>query len=104
MNAQQQATVSIPTLIRIFTLLITLAAGAIVALSEEQVIQIPETRAITLEEQSRQALDRAIHDGAKEAALQTGLGIAADLAVELKHAPVMLIATSETVTSPIKSN
>lgn len=104
MNAQNKAMVSIPNLIRIFTLLITVVAGAVVALSEQEIIQIPETRAITLEAQSRQALTTAFRDGADAAALQTELGVAADLAVELKHAPLMLIAMSESLPKPVQEN
>jgi hypothetical protein len=104
MNAQNKAMVSIPNLIRIFTLLITVVAGAVVALSEQEIIQIPETRAITLEAQSHQALATAFRDGADAAALQTEVGVAADLVVELRHAPLMLIAMSESLHKPVQEN
>ena len=90
MNGQRKAL--IPALIGIITLLLTGITGMQFVSSEKQAIQIAETRAITMEAQSRQALTAAFRDGANEAALQTEIDVVADLAVELKHAPLMLTA------------
>ena len=93
MNGQAKAL--IPALIGIITLLLTGITGIKLVPGEQQAIQIAETRAITQEAYSRQELGTAIRDGADAAALQTGIGVAADLAVELKHVPANVIAMSE---------
>ena len=93
MNGQVKAL--IPALIGIVTLLLTGITGIQFVPGEKQATTIAETRAITLEAQSRQALGQAFRDEANAAALQTSLGIAEDLAVELKHVPANLTATAE---------
>ena len=93
MNGQRKAL--IPALIGIITLLLTGITGMQFVSSEKQAIQVAETRAITMEAQSRQALTTAFRDGANKAALQTEIDVAADLAVELKHAPLMLTAQQD---------
>ena len=90
MKGQTKALV--PAFIGIITLLLTGITGIVLMPSEKQATQIAETRAITMETQSRQALTAAFRDGANKAVLQTEIDVAADLAVELKHAPLMLTA------------
>ena len=92
-----QAKVLIPTLIGIITLLLTVITGISFLPGEQQAIQIAETRAITREAQSHRALETAFRDGADAATRQMEAGIAADLAIELKHVPAMLVATSVSV-------
>lgn len=89
-----QAKVLIPALIGIITLLLTGVTGIRFLPGEQQAIQIAETRAITLEAQNHQALATAFRDGADAAALQMEIITAADLAVELKHVPAVLVAKS----------
>jgi len=89
-----QAKVLIPALIGIITLLLTGVAGISLLPGEQQAIQIAETSAITLEAQNRQVLGAAFRDGADAAAQQMEIGTTADLAVELKHVPVLLVAKS----------
>ena len=74
------------------TLLLTGITGMQFVSGEKQATRIAETRAITMEAQSRQTLTTAFRDGANKAALQTEIDVAADLAMELKHAPLMLTA------------
>jgi len=89
-----QAKVLIPALIGIFTLLLTGITGISFLPGEQQAIQIAETRAITLEAQNRQVLGTAFRSGADAAARQIEVVTAADLAIELKHVPVLLVAQS----------
>lgn len=102
MNGQAKALILAS--IGIITLLLTGITGISFLPGEQQAIQIAETRAITLEAQSHQALATAIRDGADAAALQTEISVAADLAIELKHVPAMLVAMSTPVNSPSKGN
>ena len=90
MNGQTKAL--IPASIGIIILLLTGITGMQFVSGEKQATRIAETRAITMEAQSRQALTTAFREGANKAVLQTEIDIAADLAVELKHAPLMLTA------------
>ena len=92
MNTQINNKVATPILIGFLTVVLSVGAGLIALLDSEQVVRIPETRAVTLENQSRMELATAFRDAADAAALQTELEVEADLAVQLKHAPVMLIA------------
>ena len=85
----------IPGVIGIFALLLTAIVGISAFPSEQQARQIAETRAITLENRSREKLDESFHAGAAAAAMETGMDIAADLAVDLKRSPSILIAMSE---------
>ena len=92
-----QAKVLIPTLIGIITLLLTGITGISFLPGEQQAIQIAETRAITLEQQSHQVLATAFRDDADTAALQMEIGIAEDLAVELKHVPANMVAAADSL-------
>jgi len=99
-----QAKVLIPALIGIITLLLTVVTGISFLPGEQQAIQIAETRAITLEANNRQVLATAFRDEADAAALQMEIGVAADLAVELKHVPTARVAATDSAISPNKSN
>ena len=90
MNGQAKAL--IPALIGIITLLLTGITGIQLVPGEQQAISIAETRAITLEAESRQALGTAIRDEANAVVLQTQIDVAEDLAVELKRTPPTLFA------------
>ncbi|MEJ2139477.1 MAG: hypothetical protein P8Y61_08520 [Gammaproteobacteria bacterium] len=85
----------IPGLIGIFALLLTAIVGISALPSEQKAIQIAETGAITLENRSQQKLAESFHTGAAAAAIETGMDIAADLAVDLKRSPSFLTAMSE---------
>ena len=102
MNGQAKAL--IPASIGIITLLLTGIMGISYLPGEQQAIQIAETRAITLEAHGRQTLATAFREGADAAALQTEIGVAADLAVELKHVPATLITMSDSVYRLDKGN
>ena len=102
MNGQAKALILAS--IGIITLLLTGITGISFLPGEQQAIQIAETRAITLEAHGRQMLATAIREGADAAALQTEIGVAADLAVELKHVSATLIAMSDSENSPNKGN
>ena len=102
MNGQTKALILAS--IGIITLLLTGIMGISFLPGEQQAIQIAETRAITLEAHGRQMLATAFREGADAAALQTEIGVAADLAVELKHVSATLIAMSDSKNSRSKGN
>lgn len=85
----------IPELIGIFALLLAAIVGISALPSEQQAKQINETQAVRVEDQRPQNLGVSVHADAKAAALETGLDIAADLAVDLKRSPSKLTAMSD---------
>ena len=93
MNGQVKQLV--PGLIGIFALLLTAIVGISALPSEQQARQIAETPAITLENLSRQELAVGFHADAAAAAIETGMDIAADLAVDLNRSPSTLTAMSK---------
>ena len=97
MNGQAKALILAS--IGIITLLLTGITGISFLPGEQQAIQIAETRAITLEEQSHQVLATPFRDDADTAALQMEIGTAEDLAVELKHVPAKLVAAADSLNS-----
>lgn len=92
-----QAKALIPALSGIITLLLAGITGCISTPGEQQAINIAETRAVTIEQCRHQELGAAFRMEADAAARQTGLSIAADLAVELKLNAVPTLATAESV-------
>ena len=97
MNGQAKALILAS--IGIITLLLTGITGISFLPGEQQAIQIAETRAITLEANNRQVLATAFRDEADATALQMEIGIAEDLAVELKHVPANMVAAADSLNS-----
>ncbi|MBS94899.1 MAG: hypothetical protein CL799_10705 [Chromatiales bacterium] len=92
-----QAKALIPALIGIITLLLTGITGGISTPGEQQAINIAETRAVTIEQYRNQELGAAFRMEADAAARQTGLSIAADLAVTLKGNAAPTLAAAKSV-------
>ncbi|MCP4000943.1 MAG: hypothetical protein GY727_08525 [Gammaproteobacteria bacterium] len=91
-----QAKVLIPALIGIAILLLAGITGNKLP-RVRQVIEIAETRAITLEDYRRQELGMEFRANADTAAHEMVLNVAADLTVELKHQPTRVVAQAITV-------
>ncbi|MGI9292084.1 MAG: hypothetical protein ACR2QG_12520 [Gammaproteobacteria bacterium] len=94
MNSQAKAV--IPALIGIITLLLAGATGIDLPRVRQATV-IAETRAVTLEDYSHQALGSAFRADADNAVRDMSAGIAADLALDLKHQPSVVIAQNKAV-------
>jgi len=94
MNSQAKAL--IPALIGIATLLLAGVTGIDLPRVSKQATVIAETRAVTLEDYNRQGLGTSFRSDADAAARSMSEGIAADLAVELKHQPSVVVARTHT--------
>lgn len=93
MNGQVKAL--IPAALGIVALLLTGVAARLDAPGEQQAIQITDAGSVSPAAEPRQHLGTAFRASAEAAALQTGSDIAADLAVELKHAPPIVLAMAD---------
>jgi hypothetical protein len=91
-----QAKLLIPALIGILTLLLAGVTG-IELPRVRQATEIAETRAVTMETYSRQALGTAFRTEADEAVRDLSAGITADLAVDLKHQPTVVVAQNTAI-------
>ena len=91
-----QAKASIPALIGIIILLLAGITGIIVTPGEQQATAIAETRAVTLEQYSHQKLGTEFRMQADKAVQETGLNIAAELAVDISKTPTPQLVAAET--------
>ena len=94
MNSQAKAL--IPALVGITALLLAGVTGTDLPRLSRQATSIAEVRAVTLEDYNHQVLGTSIRTDADAAALDMSEGIAADLAVELKHQPSVVVAQANT--------
>ena len=93
---KSQAKALIPALIGIVTLLLAGVTG-IEMPRVRQATVIAETRAVTLEDYSHQVLGSAFRADADKAVRDMNAGIAADLALELKHQPAVVVAQNTAI-------
>ena len=94
MNSQAKAL--IPALIGIITLLLAGVTGTELP-RVRQATEIAETRAVTLEDYRHQSLGTAFRSDADKAVRDMSAGISADLALELKHQPTVVIAQNPAI-------
>ena len=94
MNSQAQAL--IPALIGIITLLLAGVTGFDLP-RVRQATEIAETRAVTLETYRHQALGNAFRNDADAVVREMSADIAAELAVELKHQPAVVVAQNTAI-------
>ena len=91
-----QAKLLIPALIGILTLLLAGVTGIDLP-RVRQATEIAETRAVTMETYSHQALGTAFRAEADTAVRELSAGITADLAVDLKHQPAVVVAQNTAI-------